>query len=198
MVNTPADEETMRFALSEAARAFTGRDPSPNLLAFMLAQTAIETAHWRKIQNQNVGNITVLETADAFAWRPPWFEPPFKNERDERLHALMLQGKAPKAFRAYGNLREGAADYVKRLHVKFPEIIVAAEKGDARKVAHAINKAYCPSCFGVAETRNLRELADRFGADQTRPPVRAGHFGMWFLGGVGAYLLASARRKRAS
>lgn len=190
MITTPADEETMRFALTEAVVKETGALPSANLLAFMMAQTAMETSQWKSIQNFNVGNITIGENADEFAWRPPWFEPPFKNAREEKLHEEMLQGRAPKAFIAYGNLQLGANGYVNRLFHRFPEIIVAAEKGDARKVGLAINQKYCPNCFHAEEIRNLRELADRFGAEQVRQPIRGGHFGMWVLGGVASLMLA--------
>lgn len=185
----------MRVALSAAVRQVTGSEPSPNLLAFMLAQTAMETANWGSIQNWNVGNITLAERQSGRAWRPPWFAPPFRTPRDQALHAEMLAGKAPKAFAAYDDLEDGALGYVERLHVRFPEIVVAAEAGDARKVAIAINKAYCPGCFGAAETRNLRALAEKFGADQTRQPVRGGHFGMWVIGGMASLLLARGLKK---
>lgn len=171
---TPSNEQELRALLSLAWERATGALPSSNLLAFNLAQTFIETDGWRAIQNHNIGNITASESYRGDAWRPPWFTPEtFRNERDEVLHGRMLAGKAPRAFRAYGSLIEGVTDYVARLQKDFPEIVEAAETGDAFEVATAIHQKYCPDdeCAPERNAPGLERLARRFGANAQVQPT---------------------------
>jgi hypothetical protein len=96
--------------------------------------------------NFNVGNITSNE--DGVFWRPPWFTvTDASSERDKQLHALMVLGKAPKAFRAHGDLLDGIDDYVRQLQTKFPTVWAAVEKHDGSAMARELVKSgYCPDC----------------------------------------------------
>lgn len=119
--NTPA-------SLDDLARRLEGKGLSRRQRCHMLAQIAIETAQGRSIQNNNVGNLIVSSaqlTSRPF-WRPSWFElDEQSSERDIELHQLMIEGKEPQAFRAYGSLDEGLADYLRMVRSSFPSLLSA-------------------------------------------------------------------------
>src|SRR3990172_12618759 len=120
--NTPASLEDLGDRLARHSLSARQR-------CYLLAHIAIKTAQGRSIQNFNVGNLTVSraqQTAVPF-WRPPWFElDETSTDRERALHQLMLEGKEPSAFRAYGSLDEGVADYVRRLRQRFPSLLRAS------------------------------------------------------------------------
>lgn len=119
--NTPA-------SLDDLARRLEGQRLTRRQRCHLLAQIAIETAQGRSIQNHNVGNLIVSSaqlTSRPF-WRPPWFRiDETSSQRERELHQLMLEGKEPQAFRAYGSLEEGMSDYLRMLRSRFPSLLAA-------------------------------------------------------------------------
>ena len=67
----------------------------------------------------------------------------------------MLQGKAPRAFRAYATLEAGMGDYVGQIFTSFKPIVEAARTGDAQAMARAIvTSRYTPDApAGTAHSR---------------------------------------------
>lgn len=112
--------------------------------SLLLALIWIETGAGKSLQNNNVGNISAGSSYTGSAWRPPWFpEPaPDASARTRHLHEEMLAGRAPSAFRAYPSLVEGFQDYKAQLLRSFPEVIRAAETGDAHTFTTALGQKY--------------------------------------------------------
>lgn len=151
------------------------------------AQIAIETANGRGMQNFNVGNLIVSssqQNGPALFWRPSWFRiDENSSARDLELHQLMLDGREPSAFRAYGSLEEGIEAYVRRVRERFPTLLQAR---DARTfVTQWKASGYTPRLNVEATLRNFRQLARCSGSSSS--------IGLWLVVGTlagGAWLLS--------
>lgn len=146
---TPASEAELASALIRAHAAVFGDVPTKKRATLLLAQWLIETAKGESIFNHNVGNLTANDASSVDFWRPPWFEPPPYDsgdaERLEVLHTRMLEGKAPRAFRAYDSLEEGATSYMRLIKDRYPRVLKAATAGSPRQFATAVHEeGYCP------------------------------------------------------
>jgi hypothetical protein len=106
---TPLDRETAASALSVAYLLLTGRLPREKVLALLLAQSALETGHWKKIHNHNFGNVK------AGAGYPLIVQ--FRcSEVDENGVETFYDPPDPHCnFRAYETAADGAVDYLKIL-----------------------------------------------------------------------------------
>jgi len=162
--------------LVEAYQAETGRKPALPLAELNLAHLWLETKATSSMWRFNWGNISAggfVKGEERLAWkgdiwRPPWFETPPENAspRTLELHAKMLDGKAPSAFRAYANHSEGARGYVRLLkRPGFAPLLRAGESGNPTAYARAVvSTGYCrdrdcqPDRMGPA----LAELVARF------------------------------------
>jgi hypothetical protein len=176
----------------EEVRRLLERTPGLTRLqrCHLLAQVAIETGNGRGMQNFNVGNLIVSssqQSGPALFWRPPWFTiDENSSERERDLHQLMLDGREPSAFRAYGSLEEGIAAYVARLRERFPTLLQAR---DARTfVTQWKASGYTPRLNVEATLRTFRQLA---------PCSRSsgGSFFFWALALGGGALWLTTRRK---
>lgn len=141
--------------LAAAYAARTGGAPSLPLLELMLAQIWLETDRTAAAWFFNWGNITPGAAWTGDVWLPPWYElTPESTQRHRDLHAKMLDGKAPRAFRVYPNAEAGMDDYVREVtKASNRAIIEAGELGDAEAYARAVRGGYCPDCsteFGPA------------------------------------------------
>lgn len=154
---SPATEAELAAVLVRAHAAVFGAVPTRKRATLLLSQWFLETGRGKSIFNNNVGNLTATNQSTQNFWRPPWFEAPPYDEADtagfgsdaprrlERLHELMLQGKAPSAFRAFVDLEEGATAYMRLLRSRYPGILKAATTGSARQFATAVHsEGYCP------------------------------------------------------
>jgi len=143
-----------------AWRAEVGIDPPREIAELLLAQVILETDWSRAMWRFNWGNITAGANWTGDSLRPPWFEEPGPDAtaKIKKLHAEMLVGKAPKAFRVYPSHEAGSRDYVRLLHTKFSPMLVAAATGDPRAFGEAVRKTrYCPDCGDTFE-RSLRSV----------------------------------------
>lgn len=140
---TPLDQTEAAFELLEA---FPELDQEQ--AALLLSLIWLETGSGG-LNNHNPGNVTANDRWPGRAWRPPWFEVTEQSsERMRRLHELMLQGKAPKAFRAYTSASEGFQDFATVLKRDFPALLVAASTGDVptfrKELARKYSADYTP------------------------------------------------------
>jgi hypothetical protein len=130
----------------------------------LLAHMWFETRAGDAAYNWNAGNIATSDTKpDVPYYRPPWFElAPDASPTLRSLHAQMLKGQAPRAFRAYDDLTAGVNGYVLALKRMFPALLEASRTGDPDNFAYAIESSkYTPSLpAGVAQT--LRNLMAKF------------------------------------
>lgn len=126
-VSTPQSLAAIADALVNAYVVQFGREPDQTTAELLTAQIMVETASGQAIKNHSPGNISASARWTGDAWRPPWFDEPTEttSARDRALHAAMLEGKAPSAFRAFRTLEDGMADYVHTLARQFPIILAA-------------------------------------------------------------------------
>jgi hypothetical protein len=128
----------------------------------LLSLIFVETGGGLKTQNYNVGNITAGDRYTDKAWRPPWFEVgPDSSPKLIALHARMLAGEAPKAFRAYPNFASGFSDFKAQLRTNFPEVLEAADTADARSFVDALSKRYSRD-YGPGHYQTFEALQQRF------------------------------------
>lgn len=111
------------------------------------------------MQRFNWGNVTAGRSWPGDAWRPSWFElTPESSERDQALHELMLQNRAPSSFRAYPSHDAGSRDYIRVVNRGFAPMVAAANTGDPEVFAAAVRSTrYCPDC-GASFGRSMRVL----------------------------------------
>jgi hypothetical protein len=142
-VRTALSDTTAAPLLVGALRA-AGVQPTREQGRLLLAQLRFEGLG--ACNNHNVGNITTSDTSSRDFFRPTWFLPDDPNDAQQaKLHAAMLTGKAPRAFRSYPDFAAGFADYVHELVSRFPSILSAAATGDASATAAAIKSSgYTP------------------------------------------------------
>ncbi len=134
----------------------TNRDSGPLLLALIWVETT-----GRPIAH-NVGNITASDRYDGEAWRPPWFEVgPQSSPRLLELNRRMREGKAPKAFRAYPSFADGFHDYMSQLQRNFPEVLQAANTGNATEFVDALSLKYSTD-YGPKHYRSFAGLQKQF------------------------------------
>lgn len=129
-----------------AALVANGEQPHRQEAQLLLAQLWLETARGTACDNFNPGNITAGSKWTGDIFRPAWFTVTDKSSAKlKQLHALMLKGQAPNAFRSYDTFERGFADYVTQLLHTFPSIVRAARSADASAVARAIKSSgYAP------------------------------------------------------
>ncbi len=112
-----------------------------------------------KLNNFNAGNISAGPSYAGKVWIPPWVaEPgPDTSARNIDLHAKMLKGQAPSAFRAYDSLSQGFSDFVAQLRHTFPEVI-AATTGTPDGFRQALSLKYSHDYKNPAATNTFTQL----------------------------------------
>ncbi len=134
----------------------TNRDSGPLLMALIWVETTGRPIAY------NVGNITAGDRYQGDFWRPPWFEVgPQASPRLLELHERMKRGQAPKAFRAYASFADGFHDYMTQLGSTFPEVLAAANTGDAAQFVQALSLKYSRD-YGPKHVRSFRALQTQF------------------------------------
>src|SRR5512139_950637 len=88
--------------------------PSEQVAVYSMALAWIETARGRSLIQNNPGNITTTAGAAGSYWRPPWY-PEVHAAKYNGLHAAMLAGTAPSAFRAYPDPQSGWNDFAREI-----------------------------------------------------------------------------------
>lgn len=131
-----------------------GASPDRNRAELLLALIWIENRNGQSIIDYNWGNLSTVAGSGVAFWRPPWFEldqveamPDGPNKaRLLDLHARMVAGKAPSAFRVFDSHDAGARAWLQRLaKADMAPVLEAASSGDAVRFARAIfDTRYCP------------------------------------------------------
>lgn len=173
--------DAKRTPIEQADAAFELLEAFPNVdretAAMLLSLVWIETAQGRSVIQHNPGNLTASDRYPGLAWRPPWFEVDESDEpRMHRLHQLMLEGKAPKAFRAYRTLKDGFADFVRLLSTRpYAPLLSEARTGDVSRFRAELARRYSAD-YTPAHDRALTQFRDAFRpfvAEQPAPDVSA-------------------------
>jgi hypothetical protein len=166
-VATQISAEHARDAL-RASMPGIDRDSAALLLALIWVETG--QGH---VVNNNVGNITASDAWPGGAWRPPWFAPSSDPHLAE-LHAKMLAGQAPSAFRAYDSLPEGFADFASTLKHSFPTVLAAAATGDAAAFVNALHNSRYSTDYNASHIPTFRMLEAKFASLVSSFPGGAG------------------------
>jgi hypothetical protein len=172
-VTTPLSAADAAVAVVRAYHELFGQDPTKRALVSMLSLVWIETAQGTQVKNNNFGNISASRSFGGDAWRPPWFD--FDGgtaitEQNISLHERMLKGQAPEAFRAYPTREAGALDFVRQLRGSFPEVLAAAELGDADAFRVALSQKYSHDYRDTRATKTLQSFFDDFNRRIVSPP----------------------------
>lgn len=162
---TPITIETAAFALLEAARTNALALTRPGAL-LLLALVWVETGRGKSTRRSNVGNLMArgfrngseYSVWDGDYWRPEWFA-----DESHRLHAKMLAGGAPSAFRSYSTLVDGMHDFVSLLKRK-PSLVSAANRGDVREFVEVLASTYSPD-YNASHENTFLLLSDEFRSD---------------------------------
>jgi hypothetical protein len=154
-VLTPMSRDELRAGIAQSAPTWTS-----NQVEMFTALALIETAQGKKVIQYNIGNIAAggyvagvekLWTT-ANIWRPAWYE-----DTASPLHATMLAGKAPSAFRAYHDKQEGINAFVATLQSKrYDALREAAKAGDVAAFVREL-KAYSPD-YGPKHVTSFESL----------------------------------------
>lgn len=196
---TPLSAGEAQAAVASALRATFGRDMTREL-PWLMALVWIETARGKSVQNFNLGNISASESFPGDAWRPPWFDlegGTAATERNIALHEAMLQGKAPRAFRAYPSLEFGALDFARVLKASFPEVIAAAGENSATAFRDALAQRYSKD-YRNTPPENFAQLASEFGATGSRPVPMSVLAAIGIAGAVGVFAWVMLRAPRVA
>jgi hypothetical protein len=92
---TPSNEAAVTVALIKAWEDARNESPSLDILALLLAQSALETGHWKSMYNWNLYNGIAVSSA--------------------QLHYNGLDSGNSRQFRAFESLGEGADRYVQQM-----------------------------------------------------------------------------------
>jgi hypothetical protein len=142
-----------------------------NLCTYLLALSAVETAHWQSMIGWNVGNVS-CKASDAYDyWRPPWY-PDDHEPQYSALHAQMVAGKAPRAFRAYASLASGVDAFVYEV-MRRKELVIAMQSGDATKVVHALNATNYSKDYQSSHVPTFEKLRVEFELQFMNLPVES-------------------------
>lgn len=143
---TSVSQGELRDAIGRAHSKVTGRAPSTATLDVLTAHASLETASGSHMYNYNFGGIKgrgpTGETARC------------------RTHEV-LNGKEVEirdGFRAYRNIDDGAADYVRLMRDRFPAAMAQAERGDVDGFARALKQSHYYTADEKAYASGLRGL----------------------------------------
>jgi len=138
-VTTPLEPDAVRDSLLKAWPSID-RETAASLLSLIW----VETGRGRSCHNWNVGNLSASETYPGPKYRPAWYTiGPDSSERMKRLHQMMLEKKAPSAFRAFPTLSHGMADYVSLLRKPlYAPVLEAAATGEIIPFVKALSQRY--------------------------------------------------------
>lgn len=179
-VNTPAPMDSLP-GLVEAGFSSHGVALTPIQRVNFASLVAIETARGSAIKNNNPGNLSAGTHYEGAVWRPPWFD-----DVSSPLHAAMLRGEAPSAFRAYSTLEEGARDFARLLLTPlYVPVMQAADQSDADVFRQALSEHYSHDYKNPKATTTLAALQHLLGL----PSLLAGGTVGMFVFALSTYLV---------
>lgn len=170
---TPITTTAARDALIEAFP-----DVDRETAALLLSLIWVESGGG-DLQNNNPGNLSASPNFPGRAWRPPWFEvsEDEPSEKLKRLHQLMIEHKAPEAFRAYKSISEGFADFVRLLRrPEYAPLLAAGATGDVPTFRAELARRYSAD-YTPDHDRALKQFQDLFRplvSSQPAPATNAG------------------------
>lgn len=111
-VLTPFSQQLGGFYLREGFKLLTSKYPSDQTLACLFAQTALETGRFKKIQNNNFGNIKKLFINDDLFTMFATGENLFDKKLNRTVYKWFEPPHIQTCFRHYDDPACGASDYL--------------------------------------------------------------------------------------
>lgn len=155
---TAMPPEQVFIALATAWRLVTNTEPDRKTIHIFHAQSAIETGHWKRMMNFNLGGIKKHDPCDwtyfatsedytseaaanaALASSKPGAEVSLVKKGPEAI-TLKFSGKQrTTCFASWDDLDAGARGYIALLARRFPAAIERAKAGDARGYVRELKK----------------------------------------------------------
>lgn len=160
---TPETPATLRQLLRRALDS-RGLVIGPGAADVLLAHIELETGRGTHIFQHNVGNLVASDSWPGDFWRPPWFQLSENASADLRAkHAAMLEGRAPRAFRAYQSADAGMGDYVEL--AQRLGLIDAARNG-TRSFAQRVVEQFSPFADPEKLEETLGQLVEQMRAER--------------------------------
>lgn len=203
MTNTPIAFKAIPGIVKEAITKELGSEPDSTTINNLSALIALEVGRGKSLHNHNLGNISVAESFTGKAWRPPWFEITDSSSALNKFrHSEMLKGRAPRAFRAYDSITEGAGDWARRMRTTFRDALDAAG-GSTEAFRLALSKGYSHEYADPKSGVTLAALVKEFGGDpgtNLLPTTGRGVGAGLLLAGLGLswYALRHVGKRRAN
>lgn len=144
---TAVSRDDLRAAIGRAHQRVTGRSASPATLDILTAHASLETASGARMFNFNFGGIKGASPTGETARC--------------KTHEI-IDGKdvtIRDGFRAYRSLDDGAVDYVKLMHARFPGAVAEAERGNVDGFAHSLKASRYYTADEGAYAAALRGLS---------------------------------------
>lgn len=134
--------------------------PSEQVAVYSMALAWIETARGRSLIQNNPGNITTTAGAAGSYWRPPWY-PDQHDPKYDSLHAAMLAGTAPNAFRAYPDQQTGWNAFAYEI-VRRKPLLSAMATDDPLQVVRALRATKYSQDYTDRTAESFRSLVAEF------------------------------------
>lgn len=126
---------------------------------YSMALAWVETARGQALIQNNAGNLTAGSGWTGDYWRPPWY-PEDHDPKYDALHAKMLAGQAPNAFRAYPDPQAGWNAFAYEV-VRRPTLVAAMNADDPSAVVQALHDTYSGD-YGSKHVDTFRKLVAEF------------------------------------
>jgi hypothetical protein len=161
---TPVSKQEAISLLTVALTDQLGQPPPEQVGVYSLALAWVETSQGRSIIQNNAGNVSCNDDGRGWSgnyWRPPWFTG--DNPKFAALHLRMLEGQAPRAFRAYPSQQAGWNDFVHEV-VRRKPLLAAMMSDDPLAVAMALHDTNYSKDYGAQHAETFRSLVAGFRA----------------------------------
>lgn len=154
---TPVSPEQVFLALATAWQTLTGSTPDRAMLHVLHAQSALETGHWRRVSNYNLGGAKkhgdndwcYFTTTERFA--PPVADKYLASSKpgaevtllkeEPGFKTLRFAGKqSMNCFASWETLDDAAKDHLALLFRRFPKAIERAKSGDPKGYVRELKK----------------------------------------------------------
>ena len=147
---TPMKPRQAAEVLASAWHDVIGRPASRRTVAVLWAHWALETGRGARMVDYNFAGLKGRAPggASSVVWTRESGE-----DGKTRVRAR---------FRAYATAQEGARDYVRTLHARFDPAFVAANEGDARAFADALDDANYFTDHPRVYKRSIQSLASEY------------------------------------
>lgn len=134
--------------------------PSEQVAVYSMALAWIETARGKSIIQNNPGNLQRTASWSGDYWRPPWY-PEVHDAKYDGLHAAMLAGTAPNAFRAYPDQQSGWNDFAREV-VRRKSLLSAMAADDPLAVVRALRSTGYSQEYQDTTAESFRSLVAEF------------------------------------